>query len=148
MATDSESIEVDVPLQTAYNQWTQFEDFPNFMENVESVTQLDDTHVRWAAEWGGERHDWEAEIYEQVPDERIAWRSTGGVEQSGIVTFEPLAGDRTKLTVEMEWQPQGLKEKAGSAAGADERAVSADLDRFKEFIEARGVETGAWRGNV
>ena len=147
MATVSESIEVDVPLQTAYNQWTQFEDFPHFMENVESVTQLDDTHLRWAAEWSGKRHEWEAEIYEQVPDERIAWRSTGGVQQSGMVTFEPL-GDRTKVTVEMEWQPESFTERAGSAVGADERAVSADLERFKEFIETRRVETGAWRGSV
>ena len=148
MASVSETVEVDVPLQTAYNQWTQFEDFPNFMENVESVTQLDDTHLRWVAEWGGDRKEWEAEIYEQVPDERIAWRSMGGVQQSGIVTFEPLGGDRTKVTVEMEWEPASFKEKAASAVGADERAVSADLARFKEFIEARGVETGAWRGSV
>ncbi|MBD0348080.1 MAG: SRPBCC family protein [Thermoleophilia bacterium] len=147
MARVSENIEVDVPLQTAYNQWTQFEDFPNFMENVESVTQLDDTHLRWIAEWGGNRHEWEAEIYEQVPDERIAWRSTGGVQQSGIVTFEPL-GDRTKVTVEMEWEPESFKQKVGSVVGADERAVSADLERYKEFVEARGVETGAWRGSV
>ncbi len=147
MAEVEETIEVDVPVSTAYNQWTQFEEFPSFMENVESVTQLDDTHLRWVGEWSGNRHEWEAEIYEQVPDERIAWRSTGGVQQSGIVAFEPL-GDRTKVTVDMEWEPESFKQKVGSAVGADERAVSADLDRFKEFVEARGVETGAWRGSV
>ena len=148
MAKVQESIEVEVPLQTAYNQWTQFEDFPQFMGNVESVTQLDDTHLRWVAEYGGKRHEWEAEIYEQVPDQRIAWRSTGGVQQSGIVSFEPIEGERTRVAIEMEWQPEGVVEKAASTVGADERAVSADLGRFKEFVEARGVETGAWRGRV
>jgi uncharacterized membrane protein len=148
MARVEKSIEVEVPVETAYNQWTQFEEFPQFMENVESVQQKDDTHLRWVAEVGGQQHAWDAEITEQVPDERIAWRSQGGVHQTGLVTFEPVGGERTKVTVEMEWEPQGAKEKIGSAVGADTRGVAADLDRFKEFIEARGVETGAWRGRA
>ena len=148
MASVEKSIEVDVPITTAYNQWTQFEDFPKFMENVESVSQLDDTHLRWVAEYGGEREEWTAEITEQVPDQRIAWKGQGGVQQSGVVMFEPLDEARTKITVEMEWQPEGLKEKAGAMVGADSRSVGEDLDRFKDLIEGRGVETGAWRGNV
>ncbi|MFN2471340.1 MAG: SRPBCC family protein [Gaiellaceae bacterium] len=148
MARVEETVEVDVPVQTAYNQWTQFEDFPNFMSNVESVQQLDETHLRWAAEYGGKRHEWEAEITEQVPDERIAWQSTGGVTQSGLVMFEPAGESGTKVTVQMEWEPESIVEKAGAAVGADDRSVSADLGRFKEFIESRGVETGAWRGSV
>ena len=148
MATVEKSIEVDVPVTTAYNQWTQFEEFPQFMENVESVSQIDDTHLRWIAEYGGEREEWTAEITEQVPDQRIAWHGQGGVQQSGIVTFEPLAEAKTKVTVEMEWEPEGFKEKAGAMVGADSRSVAEDLDRFKDMIESRGVETGAWRGNV
>jgi uncharacterized membrane protein len=148
MAKVEKSIEVDVPVATAYNQWTQFEEFPQFMDNVESVTQVDDTHLRWSAEIGGKRHEWDAEIVEQEPDRRIAWRSLGGVQQSGVVTFEPAGSDGTCVTVELEWEPQGVVEKAGAAVGADARGVDADLERFKEFIEARGVETGAWRGKV
>ncbi len=148
MTTIEESIEVKVPVRTAYDQWTQFEEFPRFMAGVESVTQLDDTHLRWVAEYGGEREEWTAEITEQVPDQRIAWKGQGGVQQSGVVTFEPLDEARTKITVEMEWQPEGFKEKAGAMVGADSRSVGEDLDRFKEMIEARGVETGAYRGSV
>jgi uncharacterized membrane protein len=148
MATIEKSIEVNVPVTTAYNQWTQFEDFPKFMENVESVRQTDDTHLHWVAEYGGQRHEWDAEITEQIPDERIAWQGSGDHEQSGIVTFEPLDDARTKVTVQMEWEPDGMKEKIGSAVGADSRSVGEDLDRFKELIEERGVETGAWRGSV
>ena len=148
MAKVETSIDVDVPVTTAYNQWTQFEDFPKFMENVESVSQIDDTHLHWVAQYGGEREEWNAEITEQVPDARIAWRGQGGVQQSGIVTFEPLDESRTKVTVELEWEPEGFKEKAGALVGADSRSVGEDLDRFKDMIESRGVETGAWRGNV
>ena len=148
MAKIDKTIEVDVPVSTAYNQWTQFEDFPSFMDNVEAVRQIDDTHLHWVAEYGGKRHEWDAEITEQVPDKTIAWRSLGGVTHNGRVTFEPLGPDRTRLEVEMEWEPEGVVEKAGAAVGFDERGVSEDLDRFKEFIEARGVETGAWRGRV
>ena len=148
MATVEQSIEVNAPISIVYNQWTQFEDFPNFMEGVESVTQIDDTHVRWVAEVGRQREEWTAEITEQVPDEGIAWRSTGGVTQSGVVTFEPIGDDRTRVNVVFEYEPQGVMQSVGSAAGADERRVEADLERFKEFIESRGVETGAWRGTV
>ena len=148
MATVEKTIEVNVPLSTAYNQWTQFEEFPRFMEGVESVTQLDDTHLRWVAEVGGKRQEWEAEITEQVPDDRVSWRSTSGVEQTGRVTFQALDGDRTQITVRMAYEPEGIVESVGSAVGADERRVEADLERFKEFIESRGAETGAWRGTV
>src|SRR5690349_16891425 len=148
MATVEKSIEVNVPVTTAYNQWTQFEEFPKFMENVESVRQTDDTHLHWVAEYGGQRHEWDAEIVEQVPDERIAWQGDGDVQQSGIVMFEPLDDARTKVTVRIDWEPEGMKEKVGSAVGADSRSVGEDLDRFKEMIEERGVESGAWRGSV
>jgi uncharacterized membrane protein len=148
MAKIEKTIEVDVPVQTAYNQWTQFEDFPKFMENVESVEQIDETHLHWVAEYGGKRHEWDAEITEQMPDQKISWRSLGGVKHDGTVVFEPLGPERTKVRVEMEWEPEGVVEKAGAAVGLDERSVSEDLDRFKEFVEARGVETGAWRGRV
>ena len=148
MSTIEQSIEVNVPVTTAYNQWTQFEDFPQFMDNVESVKQIDDTHLHWVAEYGGERNEWDAEITEQQPDRVIAWRGTGDVQQSGRVTFEPLLEARTKITVDFEWEPEGMKEKVGAAVGADSRSVAKDLDNFKEMIESRGVESGAWRGQV
>jgi uncharacterized membrane protein len=148
MASVNESIELDVPVSTAYNQWTQFEEFPQFMEGVESVRQLDDTRLRWVAEFGGERHEWEAEISEQEPDRLISWRARDGKYTSGRVHFEPLGADRTRIEVEMQWEPEGLKEELGSALGSDSRRVRGDLERFKELIERRGVETGAWRGEV
>jgi uncharacterized membrane protein len=148
MAKIDKTIEVDVPVTTAYNQWTQFEDFPQFMDNVESVQQIDDTHLHWVAGYGGKRHEWDAEINEQVPDQRVAWRSIGGVGHNGTVTFEPLGPDQTRIQVVMEWEPAGATEKAGAAVGLDERSVGGDLERFKEFVETRGVETGAWRGRV
>jgi len=148
MAKVEQSIEVNVPVQVAYNQWTQFEDFPKFMEGVESVRQIDDTHLRWVAEVGNQREEWTAEITEQVPDRLIAWRSTGGVEQSGRVQFEPLGADRTRIEVMFEYQPEGMVESLGSAIGQDDRRVENDLEKFKEFVESRGVPTGAWRGEV
>jgi uncharacterized membrane protein len=148
MAAVNESIEVDVPVSVAYNQWTQFEEFPKFMEGVASVTQLDDTHLHWVAEFGGKRHEWDAEITYQQPDERVAWRSTEGKGNSGEVRFHPLEGNRTRLEVEMSYEPEGLMETLGSAIGADDRRVKGDLDRFKGLVESRGVETGAWRGEV
>jgi uncharacterized membrane protein len=148
MARVEESVEVNVPVSTAYNQWTQFEEFPKFMEGVESVTQVDDTHLRWVAEIGGQRHQWEAEITEQKPDQRIAWRALDGHYNSGTVVFEPIDGGRTRITVVMEHETDGLVETLGSALGADSRQVKGDLERFKELIEARGVESGAWRGEV
>jgi uncharacterized membrane protein len=148
MAEVKESIEVGVPVSTAYNQWTQFEEFPTFMENVESVTQLDDTHLRWIAEIGGKREEWKAEITHQEPDKVIAWRALEGRENSGRIEFEPLVPDRTKVDVTMTWEPEGLAEAAADKVGFSDRAVKVDLERFKELIESRGVETGAWRGEV
>jgi uncharacterized membrane protein len=148
MAEVHESIEVNVPVSTAYNQWTQFEEFPKFMEGVESVTQTDDTHLHWVAEFGGKRHEWDAVILEQVPDKRVAWRSTDGKGIDGQVSFESLGPDRTRVEVQMNWEAEGLLESLGSALGADDRRVRGDLDRFRDLIESQGVETGAWRGEV
>jgi uncharacterized membrane protein len=143
-----ESIEVGVPVRTAYNQWTQFEEFPEFMEGVESVRQVDDTHLHWTAEVAGQRREWDAEITEQRPDERVAWKATEGKGNAGVVTFHRLDDDRTKIMVQLDFEPEGIVEKAGSAIGSDSRRVKGDLERFKEFIESRGAETGAWRGEV
>jgi uncharacterized membrane protein len=148
MAEVKETIEGNVPVSTAYNQWTQFEEFPQFMENVESVTQLDDTHLRWVAEIGGKREEWKAEITHQEPDRVVAWRSIEGRENSGRVEFEPLGPDRTKIDVTMTWEPEGLVEAAADKIGVSDRAVKVDLEHFKELIESRGAETGAWRGGV
>ncbi|HEX2288013.1 MAG TPA: SRPBCC family protein [Gaiellaceae bacterium] len=148
MAEVKESVEVNVPVSTAYNQWTQFEEFPNFMEKVESVTQLDDTHLRWITEIGGRREEWKAEITQQMPDEIIAWRSIEGQENSGAVRFEPLGPDRTRIDVTLTWEPEGLVQAAADKVGASDRAVQVDLERFKELVESRGVESGAWRGEV
>ena len=148
MASIQEIIDVEVPVRTAYNQWTQFEEFPRFMEGIESVRQLDDTHLRWVADVGGKTHEWEAEITEQLPDERVAWTSTDGKGNGGVVTFHRLSDEQTRIAVQMDWEPDGMMEKAGSALGFDSRRVQGDLERFKELIEARGQETGAWRGEV
>jgi uncharacterized membrane protein len=148
MAEVKESIEVGVPVSTAYNQWTQFEEFPTFMENVESVTQLDDTHLRWIAEIGGKREEWKAEITHQEPDKVVAWRAIEGRENSGRIEFEPLVPDRTRIDVTMTWEPEGFVEATADKVGVSDRAVKVDLERFKELIESRGVETGAWRGQV
>ena len=148
MASVQESIEVDVPLSVAYNQWTQFEEFPSFMEGVESVRQVDDTHLHWAAEIGGKRHEWDAEITHQEPDKRIAWRAKEGKYNSGNVTFQSVGANRTRIDVELTYDTEGLVESLGSALGADDRRVKGDLERFKELIESRGAETGAWRGEV
>ena len=148
MASVVESIDVNVPLSVAYNQWTQFEDFPRFMEGVKSVSQLDDTHLRWAAEVSGKEHEWKAEITEQRPDERVAWKAIEGHGNSGVVTFHRLSDDETRVTVQLEHETEGMMETLGSALGADSRRVKGDLDRFKELIEGRGVESGAWRGEV
>ena len=148
MGAIRESIEVNVPVATAYNQWTQFEDFPQFMEGVESVTQLDDTHVHWVVEIAGKRHEWDAEITHQEPDRVVAWRATDGKDNAGQVTFEPLADDRTRIDVEISYAAEGTVEELGGAVGLDDRRVKSDLERFKELIESRGSETGAWRGEV
>ena len=148
MKTIEQSIDLDVPVQTAYNQWTQFEEFPRFMDGVEEVRQLDDTHLHWVAELGGSRHEWDAVITEQHPDERVAWRNTDGKENAGVVTFHRLDDERSRVMVQMDFVPEGVKEKLGSALGAPDRRVQGDLKRFKELIEARGDESGAWRGDV
>ena len=148
MSTIEQSIELDVPVQTAYNQWTQFEEFPKFMDGVEEIRQLDDTHLHWVAEFGGSRHEWDAVITEQLPDERVAWRNTDGKENAGVVTFHKLDDSHSKVMVQLDFVPEGIKEKLGDAIGAPDRRVKGDLKRFKELIESRGTETGAWRGEV
>jgi uncharacterized membrane protein len=148
MKTIEESIEVDVPVSTAYNQWTQFEMFPQFMGGVERVEQTDDTHLRWIAEVGGEKREWNAEITEQHPDHRVAWRALDQDGPNGAVTFHKLDDRRTKVMVQMDYEPEGMKESIGSAVGMDSGRVKGDLESFKEFIESRGAATGAWRGNV
>jgi len=148
METIRESIEVDVPVRTAYNQWTQFEEFPRFMEGVASVKQIDDTHLRWVAEIAGERRDWEAEIVEQLPDQKIAWRAVEGSGPNGVVTFEPLGEDKTLVMVEMSYEPEGFKEQLGAKIGIDSRQVKDDLERFKQLIENRDEATGAYRAKV
>jgi uncharacterized membrane protein len=148
METVEKSIEIHVPVHTAYNQWTQFEEFPCFMEGVELVRQLDDTRLHWVANVGGERKEWEARITEQLPDQRIAWRSEGGEFTSGVVTFQPLGSDETRVTVRLHYEPKGITEKIGDMLGVVSNRVKGDLERFKDFIEARGHETGGWRGTV
>ena len=148
MASIEKSIEVRVPVHTAYNQWTQFEEFPRFMEGVQEVRQIDDTHLHWRAKIGGKEEEWDAVITEQVPDNRIAWRNSSGAHNAGVITFHKLDDQRTKLMLQIDSEPQGATEKMGSALGMVERRVEGDLERFKEFIETRGAETGAWRGEV
>jgi len=148
MSIVEKSIEVDVPCSVAYNQWTQFEDFPKFMEGVEEVTQIDDTHLHWRAEIAGVTKEWDAEITEQIPDERIAWRSTSGAVNSGIVTFSELSENSTLVSVQMQYEPEGAVENVGDAMGVLGRRVEGDLERFSDFLESRGRETGAWRGSV
>jgi uncharacterized membrane protein len=148
METVAKHVDIDVPVRTAYNQWTQFEEFPRFMEGVESVRQLDNTRLHWVANVGGERKEWDARITEQIPDQHIAWRSEGGEYTSGAVSFQPLASNRTRVTVQLNYEPEGITEKLGDMLGIVSRRVEGDLERFKGFIEARGHETGSWRGTV
>jgi uncharacterized membrane protein len=148
VSTIERSIEVGVPARTAYNQWTQFEDFPIFMSGVESVTQLDDKHLHWRAQIGGVTEEWDAEITEQIPDKRIAWTSRSGAPNAGVVTFHRLADDRTKIMVQFDYEPRGVVESVGDFLGVAGRKVEKDLERFKEHIEKRGAESGAWRGRI
>ena len=148
MPTITKSIDVDVPVKTAYNQWTQFEEFPKFMDGVEEIRQLDDRNLHWVAELGGTRHEWDAEITEQNPDERVAWRNTDGKDNAGVVTFHKLDDARSRVTVQIDWVPEGIKEKVGDKIGAPDRRVEKDLERFKALIESQGAETGGWRGEV
>jgi len=143
-----QSIDVKVPVSSAYNQWTQFEDFPRFMEGVKSVDQIDDTHLRWVAEVAGKDETWDAEITEQHPDERVAWNATSGAENAGVVTFHRIDDETTRVTLQLDADPEGVVENVGTALGFLDRRVKGDLERFKEFIEGRGSETGGWRGDV
>ena len=137
-----------MPARTAYNQWTQFEEFPRFMEGVKQVRQVDETHLQWTAEVAGRTKEWRAEITEQRPDERVAWKSESGTENAGVVTFHRLDDGRSRVTVQIDAEPDGTLEAAGDALGLLERRVKGDLGRFKEFIESQGSETGAGRGEV
>ncbi len=148
MSQIEQSIEVKVPVRTAYNQWTQFEDFPRFMEGVKEVKQLDDVTLHWRAEIAGQEREWDAKISEQTPDQRIAWHDIGGATNAGVVTFHRIDDDTTKVMLQLEYEPEGLVETAGDALGVVRARVKGDLERFKEFIESRGAETGAWRGEV
>jgi len=148
MSSIEESVEVEVSTRTAYDQWTQFEEFPRFMEGVDSVRQVDDTHLHWKAELGGVEREWDAEITQQTPDQRIAWKSTSGARNDGVVTFHRLEENRTKIMLQLDYEPEGVTEKAGDVLGIVRRRAKGDMKRFKDFIERRGSETGAWRGEV
>jgi uncharacterized membrane protein len=148
MSTIEESIDLQVPVRTAYNQWTQFEEFPQFMEGVEEVRQLDDTHLHWKAEIAGQTREWKAEITEQTPDQRIAWQASEGTKHAGVVTFHRLDDGVSRVMLQLDTEPEGVAEKAGDALGLVKRRVKGDLERFKELIESRGGESGAWRGEV
>jgi uncharacterized membrane protein len=148
MSLIEKSIEINVPVRTAYNQWTQFEEFPRFMEGVKHVKQLDEKHLHWKAEIGGKEKEWDAEITEQIPDTRIAWRSRNGAQNAGVVTFHRLSDSTSKVMLQMEYDPDGVLENVGDVTGMVSQRVVGDLERFKRYIESRGQETGAWRGTV
>ena len=148
MARIEKDIEVNAPLRSVYNQWTQFEEFPAFMDGVREVRQIDDTHLHWCAQIAGKDVEWDSEITEQVPDQRVAWRSTSGKLNAGTVEFEPVGDGKTRVCLTMEYDPEGPVENVGDAVGVTSRRVSKDLRKFKQFIEKRGAETGAWRGEV
>jgi uncharacterized membrane protein len=148
VSDQTKSIDVDVPVRTAYNQWTQFESFPHFMEGVKEVRQINDTTLHWIAEVGGKQKEWDAKITEQTPDERVAWRSIDGAPNAGVVTFHRLGANQTRVTLQMDYDPEGFVESVGDKLGLMGRRIEGDLKKFKEFIESRGVETGAWRGEV
>jgi uncharacterized membrane protein len=148
MSSIIEAVEVDVPVRVAYDQWTQFEEFPRFMEAVESVHQVDDSTLEWTASVGGVRKHWRARITEQVPDQRIAWQATEGATNAGIVSFQPLDGSRTRVVLQLDVEPEGAKETLGDAIGVTKRAAAGDMKRFKAFIEDRQAATGSWRGEI
>jgi uncharacterized membrane protein len=148
MSSTEESIDVNVPVSTAYNQWTQFEDFPKFMDSVKEVRQLDDTHLHWRANIAGKEEQWDSEITEQIPDQRIAWRSTSGVKNAGVVTFDKISDGKTKVKLHMDYIPRSVDERVGDTLGLVRMQTKANLKRFKELLESRGKETGAWRGSV
>jgi uncharacterized membrane protein len=148
MSTIEQSIDVQVPVRTAYDQWTQFEQFPRFMEGVEEVRQLDDTHTHWVTKVGGKTKEFDAVITEQHPDERIAWTAEDGPEHAGVVTFHRLGDGETRVMLQMDYEPEGAVEKVGDALGVVKHRVKGDLERFKELVEAQGGASGAWRGEV
>jgi uncharacterized membrane protein len=148
METIERRINISEPIQTVYNQWTQFEEFPRFMEDIETVTQLDDKHLHWVANIGGKNVEWEATISEQIPDKRIVWYSDKGAIHRGMVSFNPLGPELTRVTVRIDYEPEGFFEEIGDKLGFVSRRVEGDLERFKKFIESRGTESGAWRGAV
>src|SRR3954451_18618555 len=142
------TVMVNVPVSRAYNQWTQFEDFPRFMGGVQSVTQLSDDRLEWVAEIAGVRREWQARILEQVPDRKVAWAATEGATNAGSVTFEDLGGGQTSVQLSLEYEPEGIVEKVGDKLNVVERQAEGDLNRFKAFIEDEGYATGAWRGTL
>jgi len=148
METIEKTIEVEAPVSAVYNQWTQFEEFPNFMEGICEVTQLDDKRLHWVAEVAGRRKEWDAEIFEQIPDQSIAWRSMSGAKNTGQVSFQPTGSNATRICLRLNYDPQGAMENVGDALGVVSRRVEGDLKRFKEFIQTRQRETGAWRGEI
>jgi len=148
MGSFTDSVDVNVPVRTAYNQWTQFESFPQFMDGVQEVKQLDDQRLHWRAKIAGKEKEWDAKVTEQNPDERVAWVNTSGAENAGVVTFHRLGDSQTRVTLQMDFDPEGMVENIGDALGFPERRIKGDLKKFKEFIESRGSETGAWRGEV
>ena len=146
--TVDKSVEVNVPVTTAYNQWTQFEEFPRFMGGVQQVRQLDDRRLHWVAEIAGVKREWDAAILEQVPDQKVAWAATEGATNAGAVYFEPAGPDRTIVRLHLEYEPEGLVEQVGDKLNIVEKRAETDLEKFKAYIEGRGVETGGWRGSV
>ncbi|MDZ4769169.1 MAG: SRPBCC family protein [Chloroflexota bacterium] len=148
MARYEHSIDVNVTVRTAYNQWTQFEEFPQFMQGIESVRQVNDTHLHWKAEIAGSTQEWNAEITEQTPDQRIAWTSTNGAKHAGVVTFHRIDSDITRVMLQIDYEPEGFIENVGAALGIVQGRIAGDMQRFKDFIEAQGHENGAWRGTV
>jgi uncharacterized membrane protein len=143
-----ETIEINVPVRTAYNQWTQFEDFPQFMASVKEIRQLDDKHLHWKANVAGEDKEWDVEITEQIPDKRIAWQSTTGVPNGGVATFHKISDNTCRVAVQMDYQPEGALEQLGDAFGAVRMELRGNLQKFKEMLESRGKETGGWRGSI
>jgi uncharacterized membrane protein len=148
MSNIEQSIDVNVPVRIAYNQWTQFEEFPRFMEGVEEIRQLDDKRLHWRANVGGKEKKWDAVITEQIPDQRIAWKNTTGAKNAGVVTFHHISDKTTRVMLQLEYDPEGIIENVGDTIGVVSSRVKGDLERFKEYIEQRGSETGAWRGKI
>ncbi len=148
MASVMEAVEVNVPVRTAYNQWTQFEQFPQFMSGVEAVRQLDDKRLHWKATIAGKTEEWDAEITEQIPDERVAWRNITGATNAGVVTFHYIDPNTTRVTLQLDYEPEGVVETVGSALNVPDRRIKNDMEKFKQFIESQGQESGAWRGAI